>query len=347
MRLIMTNREKDENRDLWLKARAGDETTGPCIGGSIIGDILALDGAPGRPYKAWMTLTGRLGADDEPTRQMRFGNFCEPFSRQLLAEKFWDTHFTDGGLYCHDTMPWWRCTFDLLAHPSASCPGTPGGRSRELYAVPDCTAPAAVTVQQKNTLFDDWGQAGIPAHHRVQALWEAGVLLGGRKPGEDGAPTSAWLVPFDRNNVVVDIFELPLDDQALRDIDIMVEAAEHMRDLVRRDVPPPVDGHPSTSEALRRRWNTVDTGRVVVVPWQTALRWRRAGQASTAAKRRGRLYGNRILAAARDAETVMSRDPATGILVKVATRHVGSRAAYSVEAADQIVTLRPNQGWKP
>lgn len=349
MRLIMTNAEKDASRPAWLKARhgTGEPGVGACIGGSVVADILALDGAHGRAYKAWSILTGRIGGDDEPSPAMRFGNFCEPFSRELLAEKFWDTHFTDGGLYAHDSMPWWRCTFDLLAHPAGQCPGTPGGRSGELSAVPDCTAPPAVTCQQKNTLFDDWGKNGIPAHYRVQALWEAGVLLGDRDPGQDGAPTEAWLVPFDRNKVAVDVFALPLDDEALTDIGIMIEAAQHMRELVRRDIPPPVDGHPSTTEALRKRWNVVDDGKQVIVPWQTATRFRRAGMRVTATENRRRLYANRILAAAEDAEIIMARDPATGDLVQVATRSVGDRAAYDVRAKTGIVTLRPNQKWTP
>ena len=127
----------------------------------------------------------------------------------------------------------------------------------------------------------------------------------------------------------------------------MTEAAEWMRDLVRRDVPPPVDGHPSTSAALRKRWRTTDAGKTAIVPWQTAFRWRRAGQAATAAEKRHRLYGNRILAAAEDAEVIMTRDPATGELIKVATRHAGPRAGYTVAPIGEIVTLRPKQAWKP
>ena len=180
MKLIMTAGEVTGDRARWLKARQGDDTTGACIGGSLIADILALDGAHGRPYKAWMTLTGRL-ADEGVTDQMRFGNFCEPFSRQLLTEKFWDQHFTPGGLYAHDAAPWWRVTFDLLAHPAAACPGTGS-------VIGQCLTGPAVTVQQKNTLFDDWGRTGVPASYRAQALWEAGVLLERPRPRRRWCP---------------------------------------------------------------------------------------------------------------------------------------------------------------
>lgn len=333
----MTNDEKDAGEDAWHEARRGDDTTGPCIGGSVIPAICGMEGAHGRAYKAWMQLTGRW-PDDDPTDAMEFGNFCEPFSRKLLARKFFDLHFTDGGLYAHDTMPWWRATFDLLAHPAATCGSSPGG---------SCDAEPAETVQQKNVLFDDWGQNGIPVAHRAQTLWEAGILLGNRLPGEDGAPTSALLAPFDRNKVKVDIFEIPLDETALRDIELMIEAAEWMRDLVKRDIPPPVDGHASTSEAIRRHWNRADEGKTVIVPWRLARAWRRAGLRATAAKARQALLGNQILARAEDAQLILARDPATGELVQVAKRRVGDRAGYTVDPLTGIVTLDPSRKWKP
>lgn len=350
MRLLMTADDVAADRDRWHKLRLGDDQIGARVGGSEIADIMHLPGAHGSPWKVWMRKTGRWPDDDgETTDQMEFGNYCEPWSRRKLAEKYTDLHFCDGGLYCAEDRPWMIATFDLTTHEAAGCgaawpptpewyhPERPGAGDGLTPAVPvDLTAPTG-TVQQKNVVFSDWYELGVPYAYRAQALWEAAIA---------GVPM-AYLAPFDRVSVVTELFEVPVDDQARRDIELMIEAAEGMRDLVRTDTPPPVDDHPATGLALRKRWSEVDPDKEAVVPWRLASRWRRAGQAKTRAARRQAGYGNQLVGRSQDAGRLLARDPATGELVHVATRRVGKRRAFTVAASDRVDTLSPNQKWTP
>lgn len=331
----MTAAQVSGNRDEWKAIRRGSspDAPDPCpVGASEIAGIMGIEGAHGSPWKLWMIKTGRWPDDDaQSTDAMRFGNYCEPWSRYLLGRDFTDLHFTDGGLYCHDGRPWQTATFDLLAHEAAACPRHAGGVCE---AGPDA---ASAIVQQKNEVFTDWQHVGLPPHYRVQALWEASVA------GLD----TAYLAPFDRVSVRTELFEVPVDDDARRDIELMIEAAEWFRDLVRRDKPPRTDAHPATGEALRRRWSEVDPGKTAVVPWQAAVRWRRASLAVTAARTRQAGYLHRMLAAAQDAGTWMARDPGTGELVKVATRSVAPRVGYTVQPNPRVDTVRPCRRFLP
>jgi YqaJ-like viral recombinase domain len=328
MRLLMDAAQVAGDRDTWRKTRLGDAESGPRIGASEIAAVMGLPGARPSAYKLWMIKTGRWPEQDDPTDQMDFGTFCEPFSRRLLARDFTDLHFLDGGLYCHDGRPWQAATFDLLAHPAAGCACLSGlARPR----------PPSATVQQKNSAYNDWHELGVPYPYRAQALWEADIA---------GVPM-AYLAPFDRVAVTTELYEIPVDDQARRDLDLMYEAAEAFRDLVARDVPPPVDGHPDTGLALRRRWSAVDPAKTAVVPWRAAVRWRRAGQAETAAAKRKARYANLMLARAEDAGQMAARDPDTGQLVTVATRRIGTRRGYTVPPNPRVDTLAPDQKWKP
>ena len=330
MQLLMTAGEVAADRPRWHKTRIGDEQTGARIGASEIGGIAGLPGARPGVYKLWMIKTGRWGEDDESTDAMEFGTFCEPYSRKLLTRDNRDLHFTDGGLYASAARPWQIATFDLLCHPAAACRGQGhGGGCR--------AAGAGEPVQQKNSAFNDWHELGVPYTYRAQALWE----------GDLAGADMAYLAPFDRVTVATSLFEIPLDDQGRRDLELLYEAAEWFRDLVRRDVPPPVNGHPDTGLALRRRWSEVDPDKTAVVPWRAALRWRRAGRAETAAGKRKARYANQMIARSQDAGVLMARDPATGELVHVATRRVGKRRAYEVAANDRVDSLNPNQKWKP
>jgi hypothetical protein len=338
MRQLMTAAEVAADRPKWHKIRAGDDSTGARIGGSDIAGACGLEGAHSSPYKIWMVKTGRWpDDDDESTDAMDFGTFCEPFSRRLLSRQYHDLHFTDGGLYCHDAQPWRIATFDLLAHPAAACREVPG--SFDIEYVTACTGPvpAEATVQQKNDAFHDWDKLGLPPAYRAQALWEAGIA---------GVPMG-YLAPFDRVSVKTVLYEVPLDDQAARDLELMIATAEWLRDLIKRDTPPPVDSHPATAEALRRRWNTVDKDKTAVVPWRIARAWRRAGQAETRAEKRKRRWGNEIRARAADAAVIMTREPGTGQLVKVADRRIGTRRAFEVPFNPHVDTLSPYQPWKP
>jgi predicted phage-related endonuclease len=339
--LLMTADEVTEDRARWHKTRAGDDATGARVGGSDISGIMGLPGAHSSPYKVWMVKTGRWPDDDgETTDAMDFGTYCEPWSRRILSRDYHTLHFTDGGLYANDTRPWQIATFDLLTHPVSACVPVEG--THDLASprhVAACTGPvpATATVQQKNDAFHDWHKLGLPPAYRAQALWEASVA------GVD----MAYLAPFDRVAVKTVLYEVPVDGQAARDLELMIEGAEWLRDLIRRDTPPPVDGHPATAEALRRRWSIVDKDKQVVVPWRIARAWRRAGQAETRAKARKSRWGNELRDRGTDAAELYARNPATGELVKVATRRIGDREAYQVDYNPRIDTLAPNQAWKP
>lgn len=332
MKLLLTADQIRDDRPGWLARRRHDDDGGARLGGSDVAALMGLPGSYGSPYALWMEKTGRWAdGEDEPgdaasRYAMAFGLYCEDWSRWMITEEHPDLHIGDGGLYAHDEHPWMAATFDLLGHPS-------GGQVCQGCA----RRPPVFPVQQKNSAFNDWEAEGIPLPYRVQCIWEAAVM---------GAPM-AYLVPFDRVSVRITMFEIPMDDKACADLALMMEAAEAFRDLVKTDTPPPVDAHPATGLALRKRYQLVDPESVAVVPWRLAARWRRAGQAEKRAENRKRGLLHQLLERAEGAATWMARQPGSGELVKVATRSAGPRAAHWVKASERVDTVRPSQKFNP
>jgi predicted phage-related endonuclease len=334
MRLIMTAAQVAADRPAWLARRIEDPDTGePMVGASDIGPIMALEGGHGSGYGLWMEKTGRAKADEEPPPVAAFGSYCENFTTYLFQQRRPDLHVTPGGMYCSAERPWAFATFDRFAHAITAC--DPTG-----WPVLGCPGdvPPDTTVQLKTGAYRDWREEGMPLAYRAQVIWE--MRVGGFTRG---------LIPLlDRAAGDLDgVWEIVWDENAEADYALMLEAAENFRDLVKRDVPPKVDGLPATTRALIQRYSDLDETRRCRVPWRLAVRWRRASLAESKAKARRKLYENQLRALAGVAGIWVTWDPDTGAEIKVATHRASPRAGYSVAPVERVDTVYPSRKFTP
>jgi hypothetical protein len=314
----------------WLKARLGDDATGCRIGASEIGTIMRLDGAYGSPYGLWMVKTGRAPVEPEPEPLLAFGTYCENFTAWLTGRRRPDLHITPGGMYHHDARPWQFATFDRLAHLAYLCDGEP--------CEGDPAAPRrTAVVQLKTGAYRDWHKEGMPLAYRAQVIWEMNI-----------AAVHDGLVPL-LNRAAGDldgIWAIEWDAAAERDLDLMLEAAEAFRDLVRRDRPPKTDGLPATTLALIQRYPDLNPAKTARVPYWLARRWRRAARAEARHKASKKRYENELRARAGDAGTWTTWDPGRGE-VKIATHTAGPRAGYHVDPSPRVDSVNPSRSFNP
>jgi predicted phage-related endonuclease len=333
MRLIMTSAQVAADRPGWLARRVADDDGEPMVGASEIGPLLALEGGHGSPYALWMEKTGRSKPDEDPPAPVaQFGTYCENFTTWLFQTKRPDLHVTPGGMYCSAERPWMFATFDRFAHPVTACGTAPG--------VLGCAGniPPDTTVQLKTGAFRDWREEGMPLAYRAQVIWE--MKIGGFTRG---------LIPLlDRAAGDLDgVWEIRWDDAAETDFALMLEAAENFRDLVKRDIPPPVDGLPATTRALIQRYSDLDETERVRVPWRLAVRWRRASLLEARAKARRKLYENQLRARAGTAGIWVTWDPDNGEEVKIATHKASPRAGFTVAPIERVDTVYPSRKFAP
>jgi putative phage-type endonuclease len=195
------------------------------IGGS---DIAALVGLSkyASPTSLFYEKTGQVEGDRTDTERQRIGRRME----QVLAQEFTDRT----GLYCirqqtlwsHPDYPFARCTVDAIANDT-----------EDPDDFHDTTNLG--TVQFKTDGRFGWPD-GVPPNIRAQCVWEMGVT----------GLSMSWLVVMFAG-FRVEVFELPLDDDAASDWRFMLDAASRFwTHHVLTGDPPPVDDHPATTEAL-------------------------------------------------------------------------------------------------
>jgi hypothetical protein len=333
MRLIMTAAQVAADRPGWLARRIADDNGEPMVGASDIGPMMALEGGHGSPYALWMEKTGRSKPDDDPLPPVAaFGTYCENFTTWLFQTKRPDLHVTPGGMYCSAERPWAFATFDRFAHPAAGCGTAPGEVGCTGAIIPD------TTVQLKSGAYRDWREDGMPLAIRAQVIWE--MRIGGFGRG---------LIPLlDRAAGDLDgVWEIEWDAAAQADYELMLEAAERFRDLVKRDIPPKVDGLPATTRALIQRYTDLDEAERFRVPWGLSVRWRRASMAESRAHSRRKLYENQIRDRAGTAGLWVTWDPDTQAEVKIATHKAGPRAGYKVDPIDRVDSVYPSRKFLP
>lgn len=320
MRLVMSAEQVREDRVRWLKERAKG------VGASEIGTIMRLPGSHGSPYALWMEKTGRADPGQPGTRRMEFGLYCEAFTAWGFEDAHPELHLADGGLYAHDERDWEMATFDRLAHPHRTdCDaGTCEGRE------------PTENVQLKIDEWRDYRETGIPLSYRAQVIQETDV----------GELEAGWLAVLNTAAADVAPFLIPRDEAWAVDRDLMIEAALEFRSYVDRDKPPPVDGLPATTEAIKARYPDLDPDRSVRLPVTIARKWRRAARAETKAAERKARWLNELRVRAGDAATWTTFDPGRGE-VKIASRTVRPRAAYDVEARERVDTIHPARKWAP
>jgi predicted phage-related endonuclease len=325
---LMNAQDVAADQSAWHKARLSG------IGGSEIGTIMQLEGHHGSPYRLWLQKTGRWAEPPSDDRRLEFGNYCENFIAWCLAQDRPDLHLTPGGLYRHDERAWQIATFDRLAHDTVRCHGGDGCA----LVVP------SYTVQMKTDAgWRDWERDGMPESYLAQCIWEASL-----------AGTDVALLPvFDR--VAADVtrmMRITMDDEANRYLEALLEGAEVFWELVTSDTPPPMDGSPATTEALRQMYPGVDRDRSVRLPTRLAARWRRASKGAKAGEERRRKYLNTAMVRAAGDDGVLAgiwtvRDPGGGEDIKVASVSAGPRAGYTTKPKDSVVTVHPSRSWQP
>lgn len=217
-------------REEWLKARQQG------IGSSDAAAVVGLDSFRS-PFSLWLQKTGQL-PEQEETDAMRWGMRLE----SAIADEFQDTNDAElnvivpQSMFRHSTHEW------MLASPDRLL-------AKDLVNGGDVIG----VLEIKTSGFADRWADGIPEPYQVQVqhqlsvmdLYEAyvAVLIGGR---------------------TYRTFHVERDDEA-------IEALQKLeRDFwfenVLANVPPPTDGHVSTTEALKQLYASVRPGAEVDLP---------------------------------------------------------------------------------
>lgn len=240
------------DRETWLVRRARHEDGTPRIGASETA-ILFGEGfkSPRALYEE--KLHPELFVTEESER-LYWGNRLEP----IIAEELTIRHgwrLDDFGRFTilrSERWPFLTCTLDRRIQPIDA----------RGYGVAEC----------KNSGFfmrDEWNDSGAPLWIQIQGQTQLAVtgyrwgvfpvLLGGCE----------WrMVEFDRDEEF---------------IELIVDKAAAFSHHVRNEVPPPVDGDDSTTEAFKKRWRK-DDGNVVALPPESLV-WDRTIASAVAAQK--------------------------------------------------------------
>ncbi len=217
----------DAHAELVLPPGADDDlwlrTRRTGIGGS---DALAVAGLSrwASPYEVWLDKTGRLPART-PTLAMRLGHLLEPIVARLFTEETGIT-VTDTGTWRSRAWPY------MLANPDR------------------LTADGALLECKTTNSFGgrEWRGGLVPDHAEGQVEHYAAVT------GAPGAYVAALVA-----NTDIEIRWVPRDDDLIEDL---ADLEGDFWKLVTTDTEPPIDGHPATTEALKRVYDRVQAHRV-------------------------------------------------------------------------------------
>ena len=279
-----------DGSDDWHQLRAGG------IGGSEVAAILGLS-----PWQSGFSLWHAKvnGWTGEPNPEQEWGHYLEPALLAWYRDKHPELsrHGVQGGTYAHRERTWQHANPDATMAPL-------GGTN---LVVVEC---------KKASSDDDWGTPGtdqVPPYYRVQVLWYLDTLGADRA---DVVVTNLGRAP--------EVYTVTYDaDEAA----LLREHAEAFWRSLGAGMPPDVDSHGATYQAVRRLHPDIDGTEAVIDPW-TVAEWRIARSRLARAEARSRLTTSRLLAAmgqARyavlpDGSTAARRQPARG----------GSVALYNV-----------------
>ena len=258
----------------WLEARRRGITA------SEIAVLMGLS-PYSSPYALYHQKTGDLPGEEE-NDAMRLGSYMEDF----VAEQFtrrrpeFCVHGNGRTLYAHPDRPWQMATPDRLVDEVWFEPDNSPALIREerrLLATLECKIDGG---------SDGWGEDGsdeIPVHYRCQVLWQMDVM----------DVTTGYVACLLWHRRQVRVYELTMDDDALRDLALMRMGAERFRRYVAESEPPPVDWRPATTDALKRLHPSVEdvdvpVRRMPVIQYQAACK------AFKAAEQRKKLAENRL-----------------------------------------------------
>lgn len=264
MRLVMTEDQVAEDRDGWLQVRRNT------IGASDVASIMGVPGAYGTPTTVYWSKV--QGDTQPPTMAMELGIFLEEFVARKLHDLRPQWEIRPGGLYVNEQRPWMSATFDRLLLLGSSAEG-------------EMIAPAQIKTAYSS---DGWGADGtddIPVHYLAQGLWEMAV---------GGFRRVIFPVLFMQARQLK-IYEIPWDEDAEKDVLVMLSEAAGFRERILAEDPPPVDWRPVTTAALKRVYAYTED-REVIVTDEFEMDLRDAKQAFTAAKENYGLWENRLRA---------------------------------------------------
>jgi putative phage-type endonuclease len=189
----------------------------------------------------------RQGWETEDDEAKAIGRILENGVISLCAGRHPDAELIRSGLYAHPARLW------QMATPDAIC-----------YARDTWTFVEVVDAKTAERRTEPWGEDGtddIPAYYRAQLLWQMDVL---------GVARGRLGVLFLQNRQ----YREYIVDYDARDVAVMHAAAARFRADLDTETPPPVDGHPATTETLRRLHPSV-VDEAVEIPAQLAEAYRR------------------------------------------------------------------------
>ncbi len=242
-------------REEWLQARRSG------IGGSDAAAVLGL--SPWKsPLALWLEKTGRTpldAPDPDIQERLKWGTLLEPV---IAAEyrKRTGRPLRQPPQYHIDRSPahpFMLATLDYVIAPDPRegvvLSYLPGVLPED---APVKTSPGSLSVKNCDKFVEDDWEPDAPLQYQAQLQHELVVI---------GADWGSFGALMGGNNLKV------LD--ALRNeefISLMIEKEEEFWDLVQRDICPPADGHPATTEAIRKL-HPKDSGEVVLLPDEFAL----------------------------------------------------------------------------
>lgn len=254
-RLLLPAEQAGPDNPRWHELRRRTDEHGWSVTASEIPAVLGLDPWTS-PFSLWWQK--KQGWATEDNQHMLVGRVLEAGVLALFQRARSDRPIIPGGLYAHPDRPWQMATPDAIGWHHPAGPSCDDGLPE------DCGCPA-VTVQAKTCarMSDDWGPEGtdeIPVNYRAQVLWEMdtyGCRLG-------------YLAVLFLQDKTFRWYLIQRDD---RDIHVMVTRAEQFRASLDDDMPPPVDGHPSTLTTVKALHpDLVDTVAEIPAPLAAAYR---------------------------------------------------------------------------
>jgi len=298
-RLLSSAEEIAASRHRWLEARAQP--------GIVTASEMAavMDLAPeeyGSAYSVWTEKVFGPDYDAPPTPEMERGRHLEPVIADMYETQAGE-ELLPGGLWTNDDRPYQAATLDRLDGD---------GKPVEIKSV------ASEEHRERRRQWGERGTAVVPLHIRIQALWQMDV-----RDADEVIIPALKMLPWR-----LDVYRLPRDGAAERDIKLMREAALEFNDLVARQEPPPLTWAPATARAIKRLHPDV-TDAEVRVPVRLARRRASLAQRITELEHRKAQIDNELLARMGSARDAVALD-GDGELRRVVRRIKTTRRAYSV-----------------
>jgi len=263
------------------------------------------------PYSMWRKMRSEIPSDDGKNADDKTrGDYCEPAVLAWWADQHPEVHTIRRQVYVtHPDLPWATATTDALAD--------------------DDQGNTIIVEAKTDDSHDDWGTPGtdeIPAYYAAQVMWSLAVL--------PEAQFACVAVLFGHPHLGFEEFIVERDDELIAAI--VAKCAAFYESLT-SDVPPDLDDHVATYDAIRAMHPLIDTGEVVELTPDQAWEFLDAGDAAKAAVVRERAAKTVVLDALGNAQFGMCDG------VKVARRQPG-KGGVALYTATKIRTEKPNQG---